>query len=266
MTLKNNYFDKYISKYILKESHNVNQKIPHEMKKTIYCIPGLGLNHKVFQKLNIPSANLKFLDFIEPKPDESVSNYAARMAKNISDEDFSLLGMSFGGMLSIEIARLMKVKQVFLISTVKNKMEMPSIFKYIDKLPTPNKSATKLAIETTVAFKPYYDNSDEEGNELFQEMLNEASHSFLNWALKEIANWQFDEQVNCPFYHIHGTSDLIFPIKNIDKAESLKRTENIYNTTLDIFNLAEKESITTHQAAFNIAQARIDARKKEQNS
>lgn len=63
-----------------------------------------------------------------------------------------------------------------------------------------------------------------------------------------------------------GIINVYAEIAGYDKAESLKRTENIYNTTLDIFNLAEKESITTHQAAFNIAQSRIDARKKEQNS
>ncbi|CAM1347367.1 Glu/Leu/Phe/Val family dehydrogenase [Tenacibaculum insulae] len=63
-----------------------------------------------------------------------------------------------------------------------------------------------------------------------------------------------------------GIINVYAEIAGYDKAESLKRTENIYNTTLDIFNLADKENITTHQAAFNIAQARIDARKKEQNS
>jgi len=63
-----------------------------------------------------------------------------------------------------------------------------------------------------------------------------------------------------------GIINVYAEIAGYDKAESIKRTENIYNTTLDIFNLAEKESITTHQAAFNIAQSRIDARKKEQNS
>ncbi|WP_420552883.1 Glu/Leu/Phe/Val family dehydrogenase [Tenacibaculum aiptasiae] len=63
-----------------------------------------------------------------------------------------------------------------------------------------------------------------------------------------------------------GIINVYAEVVGYDKAESLKRTENIYNTTLDIFNLAEKENITTHQAAFNIAQSRIDARKKEQNS
>ncbi|CAM1372565.1 Leucine dehydrogenase [Tenacibaculum litopenaei] len=63
-----------------------------------------------------------------------------------------------------------------------------------------------------------------------------------------------------------GIINVYAEVEGYGKEESLKRTENIYNTTLEIFDLAEKENITTHQAAFNIAQARIDARKKEQNS
>ena len=43
----------------------------------------------------------------------------------------------------------------------------------------------------------------------------------------------------------------------------MKRTENIYNTTLEIFSFAEANNTTTQQAAMSIAQKRIDQRKKE---
>ena len=43
----------------------------------------------------------------------------------------------------------------------------------------------------------------------------------------------------------------------------MKRTENIYNTTLEIFHFAEANGVTTQQAAMSIAQKRIDDRKKE---
>ena len=48
--------------------------------------------------------------------------------------------------------------------------------------------------------------------------------------------------------------------------EAMKRTENIYNTTLEIFGYAEENKLTTHQAALSIAQTRIDARKIENAS
>lgn len=44
----------------------------------------------------------------------------------------------------------------------------------------------------------------------------------------------------------------------------MRRTENIYNTTLEIFGHAASNKITTHQAALQVAQGRIDARKLEQ--
>ncbi len=59
-----------------------------------------------------------------------------------------------------------------------------------------------------------------------------------------------------------GIINVYAELVGYDKNEILSKTKNIYNTTLDIFNLSEKEGITTHQAAFNIAQARIDAAKK----
>jgi leucine dehydrogenase len=43
----------------------------------------------------------------------------------------------------------------------------------------------------------------------------------------------------------------------------MRRTENIYNTTLAIFELANSKGLTTHQAAFAMAEERIEQRKKE---
>lgn len=44
-------------------------------------------------------------------------------------------------------------------------------------------------------------------------------------------------------------------------AQVMEKTENIYNTALEIFNFADSNNITTHQAAFSIAQKRIDDKK-----
>lgn len=60
-----------------------------------------------------------------------------------------------------------------------------------------------------------------------------------------------------------GIINVYAELENYDKQEIIRKTENIYNTTLDILQHAYQEEITTHQAAFNVAQLRIDARKKE---
>ncbi|MCR9153886.1 MAG: leucine dehydrogenase [Bacteroidetes bacterium] len=54
-------------------------------------------------------------------------------------------------------------------------------------------------------------------------------------------------------------------IAHYDREESLRRTENIYDTTLEIFRKAELDDITTHQAALTIAKDRISAIKAARN-
>lgn len=60
-----------------------------------------------------------------------------------------------------------------------------------------------------------------------------------------------------------GLINVYGELEGYTREESLRKTENIYNTTLEIFTLSEKENITTHQAAFNLAQTRIDKRKTQ---
>jgi len=60
-----------------------------------------------------------------------------------------------------------------------------------------------------------------------------------------------------------GIINVYAELENYGRQEIVRKTENIYNTTLEILNNAEKNNITPHQAAFEVAQARIDTRKKE---
>ena len=63
-----------------------------------------------------------------------------------------------------------------------------------------------------------------------------------------------------------GIINVYAELEGYGKKEIMRKTENIYNTTLKIFEHSVEKNCTTHQAAFSIAQARIDARKKEMNS
>ncbi|MCI2227893.1 leucine dehydrogenase [Polaribacter sp. MSW13] len=63
-----------------------------------------------------------------------------------------------------------------------------------------------------------------------------------------------------------GIINVYAELEGYGRDEINRKTENIYNTTLDIFKLSEQENITTYRAAFNIAQNRIDSKKKESKS
>ena len=52
-------------------------------KPIIYCIPGLGLDHRLFEKLSISGVELKYIDYIEPLSDEPIAGYAKRLSEKI---------------------------------------------------------------------------------------------------------------------------------------------------------------------------------------
>ncbi len=59
-----------------------------------------------------------------------------------------------------------------------------------------------------------------------------------------------------------GLINVYSEIAKYDRAEALRRTENIYHTTLDILTRSESENMTTHQAALAIAEERVQKAKK----
>ncbi len=63
-----------------------------------------------------------------------------------------------------------------------------------------------------------------------------------------------------------GIINVFAELEGYDKKETIRKTENIYNTTLEILNKAEAANLTTQEAAMQIAQNRIDTRKKENSS
>ena len=110
--------------------------------KHIYLISGLGADERVFSRLEFPAGyETHFLPWIQPlTPTEPIEEYAARMARRILHPNPVLLGLSFGGMMSIEIARHIPVERVVLLSSVKQKQELPTLTDYAVRIPPGGKS------------------------------------------------------------------------------------------------------------------------------
>ena len=60
-----------------------------------------------------------------------------------------------------------------------------------------------------------------------------------------------------------GIINVFAELEGYDRNEIMRKTENIYTTTIEILNRAQENNLTTHVAALQIAKARIDARRQE---
>ena len=60
-----------------------------------------------------------------------------------------------------------------------------------------------------------------------------------------------------------GIINVYAELENYGRAEIMRKTENIFNTTLEILERAMANELTTNNAAMRIAKERIEARKTE---
>ena len=83
-----------------------------------YLIPGLGADERVFQFLGLPGIT-HVLKWLAPQtPTEPLPHYAARLAEAVPPGQACwLVGVSFGGVLALEVARLRPLARVVLVSS-----------------------------------------------------------------------------------------------------------------------------------------------------
>ena len=178
------------------------------MNNHIYILSGLGADGRVFSRINFPE-NHTHLAWIENKPNESLQGYAARMAQKIEHPNPIIIGLSFGGIVAQEIAAIISVKEVTLISTIRSLYDSPWYFNLAGKLGVihliPNLILAKPNIFVAYAFSL----TAEEDKTVLNSCFDTTTAAHIKWALKHIAKWKGLES-NTPIFQIHSRQDRIF--------------------------------------------------------
>ena len=164
----------------------------------------------MFQNFSFEGYNVIHIDWIFPLENETLQNYALRISENIKDEKAFLSGLSFGGIISVEISKIKKFKKVFLLSSAKTKFEIPFYYRFLGKLNLlriiPSSILKRLNSLTYLVFGA---KTNFEKN-LLKNIIKNTDKHFLKWALHQIMNWK-NENYSENIVHIQGDSDLILP-------------------------------------------------------
>lgn len=180
----------------------------------LYFISGLGVDKRVFQKLSLPSDfSIHHIEWIKPLEKESVASYAKRLSANIDQsQPFVLIGLSFGGMIAVEMNQYLKPLKTIIISSASNFMELPWHVRFMRFLPVQNLlSPTLLKKSNPLYFWLFGIKTSEEKN-LLSKILKETDNAILKWSIHAITNWR-NREVPPNLVHIHGKQDKLLPIK-----------------------------------------------------
>ena len=185
----------------------------------IYAIPGLGTDIRIFSRLR--TIRIRGIEWIEPKPQEEISSYARRMSQYIHHPNPILIGVSFGGIMAQEIARVIPVRQIILISSIKSHNELPQRFRLMRTLPLYQLSRGSWRIRTLPYWGRLFGIKDPQELRLIQDMFQNHSDTYRMWAIRTLVNWQ-KNSTDTPLIHLHGSSDRVFPINRIKNCRHVK--------------------------------------------
>lgn len=206
---------------LLKQIGGLWNKVVGETREAkdvnVYFISGMCYNCKVFDRLRLPQGyKKKYIEWYIPEPNESLSDYAHTMAKAIDTScPFILIGYSFGAVIMQEMTLFLEPEKCVVLSSFKSKKEIPILFQaarivnLVDIMPKQLFSSSDFI---TNAFNHLVYNAS---NAELAEYMTYTDPVYIKWAIEQITHWLPDNK-STRLYHIHGTSDQIFPFDRLD--------------------------------------------------
>ena len=182
--------------------------------QNVHFISGLGADKRAFQFLDLSFCNPVFVEWIPPHKNETISSYANRLKEQIPDIEPVIVGLSFGGMVAIEIAKQYPVKKLILLSSAKLEKEIPFYLRSMRYLPLHKVVSPSLLRSANQFAYRLMRIAQREDKIIFRQMFREADDSFVSWAVNQIIHWK-NTQVIPDTYHIHGTADIMLPFRFI---------------------------------------------------
>jgi pimeloyl-ACP methyl ester carboxylesterase len=189
------------------------------MAQRIIFFSGMGADERAFQYLDLGDFEGVYLNWKEPKEDETLNDYALRMVTEVEIVPTDIIvGLSMGGMVAQIIAASFTVKKVIIISSLRSGETLQPLFTAAQRLKLMKLVQKDLLKSTILKGLKIYLPLEDERLQLIIDMLDCFSGNYYKWAMNAVLNWQ-GANANCPVYHIHGSKDELFPIAQVKDAE-----------------------------------------------
>jgi len=210
--MKNSIFI-FFSLFIL---FTVNSVSYADTIKTVYFLPGQGSDMRIFDSLNIDkNYTLKYLEYDSLVNKMSLADLAREISTLIdTSETFALVGVSMGGMLSVELSEILSPEKVIIISSAKNRNELPFRYKFQRIIPLYEIFPAKVIYWGAKILQPLVEPDRNKNKETFKSMLYSKKPKYLKRTVRMIIRWERKSN-NKKIVHIHGTKDHTIPLRNV---------------------------------------------------
>jgi pimeloyl-ACP methyl ester carboxylesterase len=179
----------------------------------ILLIPGMTAEYPVFSRLAplLPAARI--ISFVAPQRAESLRSYARRMASGLSGDCF-LVGVSFGGIVALEMAQFVQPRGCVLISSVRGPHQLPPWFRALRFIGARRYERVLRLLGKAAELAP---DRLRTASTLRATKLAGDKGAWHRWATASVLDWQPESESSlCPVWQIHGDADTTFPIRYVE--------------------------------------------------
>ena len=177
---------------------------------------GMGADERVFAAQRAEFPNLLVPAWIDPRPRESLAEYARRLAARIDPKCPCVIGgASFGGMAAIEVARHLNARACVLIGSVRSPEQFPMALRAARGGAGAAAFAPfELACWLAWVHVPMFGWCSSPATRAFLRQAADADARFLRWAAWAVFTWR-PVPLDLPVFHIHGGRDRILPCRHV---------------------------------------------------
>jgi pimeloyl-ACP methyl ester carboxylesterase len=148
-----------------------------------------------------------------------MESYAKSIANQIDQsETFILIGVSLGGMVCCELNEMLRPHKTILISSARNRGEIPVLYKLQAKMGTHHLIPGWLLKYSGVLLQGIYEPKSWKDRHVFRAMMLTKPAVYFKRTINMIIHWERTES-NKDIIHIHGTGDRTLPFKLVKRAD-----------------------------------------------
>jgi hypothetical protein len=183
-------------------------------EKIVYIFSGLGADSIPFANLKLPGYRKVYISWVTPLPGESLSDYAGRVKDQITAKDPYIIGLSFGGILAVEVSKQINVHKMVLISSAKTSDELNPVQFFFMRMGLYRIIPGFLLKRTNFLTYGYFGAHSDGDKKALMKLLQSTDISLFRWGLKSIALW--DNKIPPErTIQIHGTSDKVIASRRV---------------------------------------------------
>jgi len=199
----------------------------------VILMPGMGVDGRLFGPQRAAGFDFESPPMPMPRRGGTMADYAAQIRDQLRlDGPCVVGGVSFGGMVACELARIAPARCVLLIASCSNATAIPGYcrpMEWISRIIPDFLIRRRAAVSARMMAR--MEGLNDEQYQLLRTMVTDAEVTKLRRFARMILGWKAPASFPCPIHQIHGARDLVIPLGGVRPEEVVPGGGHLINMT-----------------------------------